>query len=74
MLAGFPIYQLEYWNDARCRNPFLEAFEEWSKDISKTLGEFVDILVKLRRFDIVGSDNFRQPAGTQKIYDIFANY
>ncbi len=68
-LAGFPIYKLRYWNDARCRNPFLEVFDEWSKDGSKTLGEFVDILIQLKRFDIMDSEKFRQLAGTQHWYN-----
>ena len=68
ILAGFRTDQLAYWNDARCRDPFLDAFKEWTKDSSKTLGQFVDILIQLKRFDIVHGDNFRHLAGTQHWY------
>ncbi len=63
IIGGYDQADINYF-DQRYTDPFLAIFDDWLKmkpDI--TLGHFIDVLGKLRKMDILGSERFQELIG-----------
>ncbi len=62
-LIGMGQADIRYYDDDRFPAPFLMAFDDWCEDEDPTLGQFIDVLGRLGKFDILGSDDFKKLIG-----------